>query len=135
MNRQPSLADLKELLDERGTERLGDLVDSIGITSFTLEDDIYLLPATAAKRHRVEPALQREMLVGDALRDWSAAPCDIAVFPYDAESLLPVDLAEHLVVHQFHARRLWAQSPPLKRRTSAIAQKKLAQSSPKHSMR
>ncbi len=37
-------AELKEQLDEDSSTRLDTLADSIGITSFTLEDDVFLLP-------------------------------------------------------------------------------------------
>ena len=83
-------SELKELLDGRGAELLGNTVESIGITSFTLEDDLYLLPRSAAARHRIDAALQQEMVVGDALRDWVASPCDVTIFPYDS-NLRPID--------------------------------------------
>lgn len=75
-------AELKEALEE-GTEPLSSTSESIGITSFTLEDDVYLLPAEAARRSRLACDDFREMVVGDALRDWTKAECDVAVFPYD----------------------------------------------------
>jgi hypothetical protein len=37
-------AELKELLEARAERRLGEVVDSIGIASFTLEDEVYLRP-------------------------------------------------------------------------------------------
>lgn len=78
-------AELKEQFDEAGARRLGECADSVGITSFTLEDDVYILPRHAAVRWRVMPAQLRTMIVGDAIRDWQIAECDCAVFPYDAD--------------------------------------------------
>ena len=78
-------SELKEQLDEASQTTLSTLTDSIGITSFTLEDDIYLLPETAARRSRLNHDNVRTMVVGDALRDWMQGKCDVAVFPYDEE--------------------------------------------------
>jgi len=88
-------AELKEDLEQGATETLSVLSDSIGITSFTLEDDIYLLPNSAARRWRLGSADFREMVVGDAVRDWTQAKCDVAVFPYD-DKFQPIEPnAEH----------------------------------------
>jgi len=46
-------AELKEALDERSSTALGSLTSSIGITSFTLEDDIFLLPPESRQRHKI----------------------------------------------------------------------------------
>jgi hypothetical protein len=69
----PSVAaELKEFLDEvadqtrrhEGTKgRLGEIAASIGITSFTLEDDVFLLPTEAARRHSIPALTLRPMIV------------------------------------------------------------------------
>ena len=73
-------AELKTLLDDTGKTPLGHVAESIGITSFTLEDDIYLLPADAVRRRGLPAAHIRSMVVGDALRDWAQQPVAPAVF-------------------------------------------------------
>lgn len=78
-------AELKVQLDEAGYTTLSKLADSIGITSFTLEDDIYILPEDSARRRRLRSQDFRTMVVGDAVRDWMRAECEVAVFPYDEE--------------------------------------------------
>ena len=78
-------AELKERLDSLGVKKLGQEVDSIGITSFTLEDDLYLLPLSAARRYRISGSNLRELLIGDAVRDWRSDSCDSAVFPYTSD--------------------------------------------------
>ncbi len=92
-------AELKEFLDEVGDQtrrhegtkgRLGEITDSIGITSFTLEDDVFLLPPEAAKRHSIPACTLRPMIVGDIVRDWTCGDCDAAVFPYTSE-FQPID--------------------------------------------
>jgi hypothetical protein len=77
--------DLMESLESATEETLEDRVDSIGITSFTLEDDVYILPRQSAMRNGIPTRQLREMVVGDMLRDWHGTECDPAVFPYDDE--------------------------------------------------
>jgi hypothetical protein len=74
-------AELKEQLDEADAS-LKELTTSVGITAFTLEDDIFLVPPIARKRHRIPNIHVRSMVVGDALRDWISGDVDEAVFPY-----------------------------------------------------
>jgi hypothetical protein len=84
-------SELKEILEISCQHRLGKIVDSIGITSFTLEDDVYLLPKKAATRHRLDPEQVRPMVIGDAIRDWKLTSSDLTVFPYDKD-FQPVNL-------------------------------------------
>ncbi len=78
-------AELKELIEEASEKRLGEVSESIGITSFTLEDDVYILPGAAARRRGLTETQVRPMLVGDEIRDWIASDSDVVVFPYDEE--------------------------------------------------
>jgi hypothetical protein len=78
-------AELKEELEEKARMTLGNLANSIGITSFTLEDDVFLIPLDAAHRRALLPTDFREMVVGDAVRDWTQAPSDVSIFPYDGD--------------------------------------------------
>ncbi|MGH3191654.1 MAG: BREX-2 system adenine-specific DNA-methyltransferase PglX [Streptosporangiaceae bacterium] len=81
-------------INKRGACSLEKIAESVGITSFTLEDHLYLLPAAAAKRHRIPDMWVRPMVLGDGLRDWSEAPFDVALFPYD-ESFAAIDVEQH----------------------------------------
>jgi type I restriction-modification system DNA methylase subunit len=78
-------SELKELIQEHAEKRLGEIAESIGITSFTLEDDIYILPFAAARRRGMTEKQVRPMLVGDEIRDWVVSESDVVVFPYDEE--------------------------------------------------
>jgi len=89
-------AELFGQLSDAAAQCLGAVADSIGITSFTLEDDIYILPERAARMHRVRSEQLRGMVVGDAVRDWQIAPVDPAVFPYTQDF---VPLPEPSVLH------------------------------------
>lgn len=76
-------SELKELIEERGEKHLGDIADSIGIVSFTLEDDVFLRPRDAWQRIRVFGERLRPMVIGEAIRDWSIDASPTAFFPYD----------------------------------------------------
>jgi hypothetical protein len=78
-------AELKEAIEDTCPKRLGDLTESIGITSFTLEDDVYILPSASARRLGIVAEQLREMAIGDSIRDWQQHPCEPAIFPYDRD--------------------------------------------------
>ncbi|MBN9519353.1 BREX-2 system adenine-specific DNA-methyltransferase PglX [bacterium] len=80
-------SDLMEAISDTASQTLSDLTESIGITSFTLEDDVYILPREAAGRLRIASSQLREMVGGDMLRDWLSESCDPAIFPYDVAFL------------------------------------------------
>ena len=77
--------DLKAVIEAHCPSTIARMTESVGITCFTLEDDVYLVPPAVATRARVPRSLTREMVVGDSLRDWAQQPCDVAVFPYDGD--------------------------------------------------
>ncbi|MFC3574826.1 BREX-2 system adenine-specific DNA-methyltransferase PglX [Streptomyces yaanensis] len=77
--------EMVEELNEASNTLLGSLSDSVGITSFTLEDDLYLLPPHSAARHKLPDAFVRPMVTGDLVRDWSGSGFDAALFPYDSD--------------------------------------------------
>ncbi|MCZ2341283.1 MAG: BREX-2 system adenine-specific DNA-methyltransferase PglX [Bacteroidales bacterium] len=77
-------SDLKDVLEENASITLSEIADSIGITSFTLEDDVYILPSDSVIRHHIGLNEVREMVVGDTLRDWHGSKCDPAIFLYDS---------------------------------------------------
>jgi hypothetical protein len=83
--------EVTELITESKVATLVSRAESLGITSFTLEDDLYLLPARAAHRHRVADRWLRPMAVGDGIRDWRETDFDSALFPYD-ESFAAIEV-------------------------------------------
>lgn len=93
-------AELKEQIDVAAEVTLGEIAESVGITSFTLEDDIFLLPATAARRHRISEDFTRGMMLGDEIRDWSVTVGSVAAFPYDAD-FSPIDIKTQEGLHRY----------------------------------
>ncbi|MEU5611127.1 BREX-2 system adenine-specific DNA-methyltransferase PglX [Streptomyces sparsogenes] len=83
---------LKQLEGGRRT-RLRGRAESLGITSFTLEDDLYLLPERSARRRGIGADWSRPMVTGDLLRDWAGGEFEHTVFPYTA-SFDAVDVDE-----------------------------------------
>jgi hypothetical protein len=83
--------DVSGIINGAAAINLASRTDSIGITSFTLEDDLYLLPLASALRVRIGRQWLRMMVVGDALRDWAEGEFDAALFPYDS-TFSPIDV-------------------------------------------
>ncbi|WP_219813883.1 BREX-2 system adenine-specific DNA-methyltransferase PglX [Rathayibacter sp. AY1D1] len=73
--------ELKSLLENRSDLKLSDATSSVGITSFTLEDDVFVRPRSAFERQGVKCV--RPMVLGDKLRDWSFSGEDMAFYAYD----------------------------------------------------
>lgn len=93
-------ADLKTEL-ESDCQRLGNVADSIGIISFTLEDEAFVRPTAAFARMGVSPNFIRRMIIGDEVRDWRLTSGESTFFPYD-DNFRPVEeLRSHLAEHRF----------------------------------
>jgi hypothetical protein len=75
--------ELKAILESITEATLGTIADSIGITSFTLEDEAYIFPTDTARRRGIAQQNLRPMVVGDSIRDWVLQSCDPAIFPYN----------------------------------------------------
>jgi hypothetical protein len=88
--------DLQEHIEANALRTLDATAESLGITCFTLEDDLYLMPERAALRNGVHREWIREMVLGDDLRDWTEADFDVALFPYDS-SFNPVEVTGGLL--------------------------------------
>jgi len=76
-------SDLKQRIDNARATTVAEVSDSLGITSFTLEDDVFVRPLPAFRRLNV--AATRPMVLGDQLRDWTYDGEDVAFFAYDSE--------------------------------------------------
>jgi hypothetical protein len=97
-------APLKDRLDAKAHRRVGDIAASIGITSFTLEDDAFFVSADGARRLGLTHV--REVVGGDSVRDWMELTSELTIFPYD-DDLAPLGerLAEPELRHMWPRRR------------------------------
>ncbi|MFF1367005.1 BREX-2 system adenine-specific DNA-methyltransferase PglX [Streptomyces virginiae] len=97
--------EMVEGLNKASTAPLASIATSIGITSFTLEDDLYLLPAHSAVRRNLPAKFRRPMVTGDLLRDWHGQGFDDAAFPYGADfSPIAVEDVPPLLRYMWPAR-------------------------------
>ena len=69
---------------EAVSARLSQRAESIGITSFTLEDAVYVADQAAFSTRGIDEQI-REMILGDGVRDWHSTGQPMAIFPYDRE--------------------------------------------------
>lgn len=90
-------SELKEAVEGKWA-RMTESVDSVGITCFTLEDDLYVVPPALPIRLGIDQTLP--LVVGDVVRDWDVAPSDPVLFPYDA-NFAPLDLANAPALFKF----------------------------------
>lgn len=104
-------ADLKEQLDQSASQTFAQVAKSIGITSFTLEDDIFIAPSKTAFRCGISSSDVRTMVVGDTIRDWIQADCDVAIFPYDS-NFAPIEenLRHSALRHLWYSRTCLANN-------------------------
>ncbi|XXY16177.1 BREX-2 system adenine-specific DNA-methyltransferase PglX [Sorangium sp. So ce216] len=93
---------LKALLEERCACRLRDTVEDIGFASFTGLDNAFIVPPHVPLRLGAG-RLSRPMVTGESVRDWSCAPQDSAIAPYDTVTQEPLPLA----VEEQWAKFLW----------------------------
>lgn len=96
--------ELLSAIDSSATRMLGEQADSIGIVSFTLEDDVYLGTAAAQEIRKVPADLLRPMVVGDGLRDYRLTPELVAIFPY-ASDFTPLEVSANS--HRSLFRAMW----------------------------
>ncbi|MFF0691316.1 BREX-2 system adenine-specific DNA-methyltransferase PglX [Streptomyces tendae] len=90
--------DLRARVESASTVRLGSVSESIGITCFTLEDDLYLMPKHAARTAGIPDQRTRPMVTGDLLRDWGGGDYEAVLFPYTT-SFTPIDVEEVEPLH------------------------------------
>lgn len=82
--------DLVAAIESRAESRLGDRCLRVGFFGIVGADDAFTLPAHVARRHEAD--LFRELVVGDALRDFTVNEIAPVFFPYDSQhNLLPID--------------------------------------------
>ena len=74
--------DVKVVIEAAREHLLSSITDSIGITCFTLEDDIFIQPQLALLRFGLVPSAQRPIFEGVFVRDWEISETDSVVWPY-----------------------------------------------------
>ncbi|MFJ4889844.1 BREX-2 system adenine-specific DNA-methyltransferase PglX [Streptomyces sp. NPDC088788] len=97
--------ELVERLSANTSQVISHKASSVGITGFTLSDDLYLLPLDAAHRKGIRERFVRPMVTGDTLRDWSKGEMEMTLFPYlDDLTPLEVESEDSLYRYMWPAR-------------------------------
>lgn len=75
-----------EVLDAIASDtRLEAIAESIGITAFTLEDEVFLQEAAYLKRRGIAQQDSRPLVEGEGVRDWKWDGSLRVLFPYDGD--------------------------------------------------
>jgi hypothetical protein len=82
-------AELKELIEEAGERTLAELEPDIGRSTHTGEDDAFFMVESAAKTRGLQGAYV-PLVQGEVVRDYAISPQQVAVFPYDPNTALPI---------------------------------------------
>ncbi|MFE7719137.1 BREX-2 system adenine-specific DNA-methyltransferase PglX [Nocardia rhizosphaerihabitans] len=90
--------ELTAAIDAARSSLLMDCTESVGITSFTLEDSLYLLDNRTPDRRGILNT--RPMVLGDQLRDWSGDFDVLALFPYSS-NFEPLDVEDIPSLYRF----------------------------------
>ena len=93
-------AELKDSLDGAG-RTLESAIDHVGYTGQTNADDVLLAPRAAQDRFGGRLDLVRMVVIGEVLRDYGMDEADWSLFPYEDESIVPIDQEPAWL------RRLW----------------------------
>jgi hypothetical protein len=104
-------ADLKTLIDEAASTRLGEVAVEIGYVAVTREDEAFVMSSSMLARHGVEGRFVRPFVEGEQLRDWRIVAPRSAAWPYDGKTLAATQ-SEKL------ERFLWPNKPSLSSRVA-----------------
>jgi len=94
---------LYESITQRCTRCLDDVADSIGITVFTLSDDVYQVSADFARRLGLSEDHLRILFIGEGIRDWMSGEMPLAIFPYEND-YQPFDIEAHAAEKAYLSR-------------------------------
>lgn len=83
-------AELKELVEEAGAERLGRLTVAMGFFGISAADEILINDAPSFRRNQIESSLHRPVVSGDEVRDWTENSTLHALVPYENGELVDV---------------------------------------------
>ncbi|GAB5547395.1 MAG: BREX-2 system adenine-specific DNA-methyltransferase PglX [Sandaracinaceae bacterium] len=72
---------LKELLEKYAGQRLADVIDVVGFSTITGEDNVLIGPREAYVRAGLRPEHTRRNVVGEEVRDWNISQGEHCVWP------------------------------------------------------
>jgi len=78
-------AELREQIEANTQKKLNSVTSAVGVMVVTGEDDIFVRYNSADfSRHEIPPTLLRQLVEGDAVRDWDTSPICTAIYEYAA---------------------------------------------------
>ena len=86
-------AELKEVLDEKAQCTIEAIIEDLGRSTHTGEDEVFFVPVDFPGRQMLTSYVVT-MVTGDDVRDWQILPKTLALFPYDQQTALPVCIEE-----------------------------------------
>ena len=114
--------ELTAAIEDSASRNLDGVAESLGITSFTLEDDLYVQPARLLVRRNVNGRYVRPMVLGDGIRDWGLSTPEHALFPYDSEfAVVDVEREPDLLGFMWPARTCLANNQMFGRQSKVEA--------------
>jgi hypothetical protein len=90
---------LSAAIEAATSKSLATSAESVGITSFTLEDEVFIADPSALRTRGIATHL-RTMVLGDGLRDWQNSGQPFAIFPYDSE-FKPINVEGSINLHRW----------------------------------
>ena len=103
--------ELKDVIEQRSTNRLVNVVEVIGRTNVCGEDDVWIVPRRACVRIFGESQCCT-FVIGEVVRDWSIDPVVDVIYPYETIGGVPIQINAPAV--RFH---LWRYRALLRART------------------
>ena len=85
---------LYERIQRKNATELSSFVESIGITLFTLADDVYVIPPDFARRLRLHGDHIRYIVTGEEIRDWTIEESYVDLYPYRRD-FSPIDIESY----------------------------------------
>ena len=104
-------AELKEVLDQSCDSTLESILEDVGRTTHTGEDDAFIVDSASARR-LWSPELTADFVKGEDVRHFNVSSNDVCLFPYDQTTGLRIAELTPML-----ARYFWPLRSLLKRRT------------------
>jgi hypothetical protein len=100
----PAVLELKEQIERYAGGHLEDVIDEIGRTTHTGEDEVFYMPRSAcATRLLLDSSVP--LVVGEDVRDFTIKPSTWALFPYDRSTAAPLTTLSVPLIKHFWAYR------------------------------
>ncbi|EDL59261.1 BREX-2 system adenine-specific DNA-methyltransferase PglX [Gimesia maris] len=84
-------SELKEIIENRTSSELQNLISEIGASVVTREDDVYQTGKSTLSRKRISTFQSRALIDGEHVRDWAIDGFELGIWPYNPETFNPFE--------------------------------------------